>query len=66
MNCELARTTVHGYFDGELDAVRSAEFERHLESCLQCQAELKDIEYLRALLHESNVYEHDCLYSDPD
>jgi len=58
LNCELARTTVHGYFDGELDAVRSAEFERHLESCLQCQAELKDIESLRALLHESNLYEH--------
>ncbi len=58
MNCELARTTVHGYFDGELDAVRSAEFERHLESCLQCQAELKDIESLRALLRESNLYEH--------
>ena len=58
MNCELARTTVHGYFDGELDAVRSAEFERHLESCLQCQAELKDIESLRALLRESNLYAH--------
>jgi anti-sigma factor RsiW len=58
LNCELARTTVHGYFDGELDAVRSAEFERHLESCLQCQAELKDIESLRALLRESNLYEH--------
>jgi anti-sigma factor RsiW len=58
LNCELARTTVHGYFDGELDAVRSAEFERHLEGCVECQAELKDIESLRALLHESNLYEH--------
>jgi anti-sigma factor RsiW len=57
LNCELSRTTVHGYFDGELDAVRSAEFERHLESCLQCQAELKDNESLRALVHESNLYE---------
>jgi anti-sigma factor RsiW len=32
MNCELVETTIHGYFDGELDAVRSAEFEHHLES----------------------------------
>lgn len=58
MNCELAKSTVHGYFDGELDAVRSAEFERHLENCVECQAELKDIESLRALVHESNLYEH--------
>ena len=58
MNCELAKTTVHGYFDGELDAVRSAEFERHLENCVECQTELKDIDSLRALLHESNLYEH--------
>ena len=58
MNCELARTTLHGYFDGELDAVRSAEFERHLESCVECQAELKEIESLRALLHQSDLYEH--------
>ena len=57
MNCELAKTTVHGYFDGELDAVRSAEFERHLENCVECQTELKDIESLRARLHESNLYE---------
>ena len=58
MNCELAKTTVHGYFDGELDAVRSAEFERHLEGCLECQAELKETASLRALLLESNLYEH--------
>lgn len=57
MNCELAKTTVHGYFDGELDAVRSAEFERHLENCVECQTELKDIESLRALLHESDLCE---------
>jgi len=57
LNCELAKTTVHGYFDGELDAVRSAEFERHLENCVECQTELKDIESLRARLHESNLYE---------
>jgi len=58
LNCELTKTTVHGYFDGELDAVRSTEFESHLESCLECQAELKEIESLRALLHNSNLYEH--------
>jgi hypothetical protein len=38
---EFAQTTVQGYFDGELDAMGSAEFERHLETCAECQAELK-------------------------
>ena len=57
MNCELAKTTVHGYFDGELDAVRSAEFERHLEKCVECQTELKDIESLRATFQQSQLYE---------
>ena len=58
MNCELAQTTVHGYFDGELDAVRSVEFERHLANCAECQAALKGIESLRTLLQQSNLYEH--------
>lgn len=58
MNCELAVTTIHGYFDGELDAVRSAEFERHLEHCPQCQAALEGIESLRMQLQQSNFYEH--------
>jgi anti-sigma factor RsiW len=58
MNCELAETTIHGYFDGELDAVRSAEFERHLEHCPQCQAALEGIESLRMQLQQSDLYEH--------
>lgn len=56
MNCELAQTTVHGYFDGELDAVRSAEFERHLKGCAECQAELKEIEFLRRQMRESDLF----------
>ena len=58
MNCELAQTTVHGYFDGELDAVRSVEFERHLESCAECQAALSGIESLRTLLQQNTLHEH--------
>ena len=56
MNCELEQTTVHGYFDGELDAVRSAQFERHLEGCAECQAALVGIESLRTRLQKSNLY----------
>jgi len=58
MNCELAETTIHGYFDGELDAVRSAEFERHLENCPQCQAALEGIDSLRMQLQQSDLYKH--------
>jgi anti-sigma factor RsiW len=58
VTCELSRTTLHGYIDGELDAVRAAEFERHLQSCAQCQAISEQMESLRAELRGSNLYEH--------
>jgi anti-sigma factor RsiW len=58
VNCELSRITVHGYFDGELDAVRSAEFERHIESCAECQLVLERMESLRAQLRHNELYEH--------
>ena len=56
MNCELEQITVHGYFDGELDAVRSAQFERHLEGCAECQTALVGIESLRTRLQKSSLY----------
>ncbi len=57
MNCEWAHTTVHGYFDGELDAVRAAEFEHHMQGCAECQASLEQMESLRARLRQSDLYE---------
>ena len=57
MSCEWAQTMVHGYCDGELDAVRAGEFERHLEICADCQASLQRIESLRKSLRESDLYE---------
>jgi len=58
MTCELSRTTLHGYIDGELDAVRAAEFENHLEGCPQCRATRDRMESLRTQLRESNLYEY--------
>ena len=40
MSCNFPSETIHGYLDGELDAVRAAEFERHLEQCPECVAAL--------------------------
>lgn len=56
MSCEFTQTTVHAYFDGELDAVRSAEFEGHLNVCAECQAELREITDLRKQIKESNLF----------
>jgi anti-sigma factor RsiW len=48
---------VHGYFDGELDAVRAAEFEQHLKSCAECQESLVNMKALRTSLRGSELYE---------
>lgn len=57
MSCELARTIVHGYLDGELDAARAAEFESHLETCAECIAALEAQESLRSSLGRAQLYE---------
>ncbi len=57
MNCENSRSLLHGYLDGELDPVRAEEFERHLENCSQCIAELEQQEKLRAALQSARLYE---------
>jgi anti-sigma factor RsiW len=57
MNCELSATTLQGYFDGELDAVRAAEFEKHMASCANCQASLKGLRSLRVGLQNADLYQ---------
>jgi anti-sigma factor RsiW len=57
LNCEFAQTTVHAHFDGELDALRSADFEDHLEICTECKAELKGISALHKRLQQSDLFE---------
>ena len=57
MSCEYTRTVLHGYLDGELDATRAAEFERHLESCRECENSLASAEALRSSLQRSGLYE---------
>jgi anti-sigma factor RsiW len=57
MKCELTETALHGYFDGELDAVRAAEFERHLEHCAVCRASLDRVEVLHVRLQQGDLSE---------
>jgi anti-sigma factor RsiW len=55
MSCNEA-SRVHEYFDGELDAGAAAEVERHLETCSDCAALLKDLQVTRSALRESAPY----------
>jgi len=48
---------VHGYIDGELDAVRAAEFERHAEGCAECRVSLEQLESLHRRIERSQLYE---------
>jgi mycothiol system anti-sigma-R factor len=57
VSCEQTQTVLHGYLDGELDAARAAEFERHLETCSECQAALEAQEKLRSAIQREQLYE---------
>jgi anti-sigma factor (TIGR02949 family) len=56
VTCDLSQTRLHAYFDGELDAMGSAEFERHLESCPDCETRLAAEEKLRSALVGAQLY----------
>ena len=57
MSCELCASVLHGYLDGELDAARAADFERHLVSCAECVSALETQEKLRASIQTAGLYE---------
>ena len=57
MSCDLTQSVLHGYLDGELDAARAADFERHLVSCAECVTALEAQENLHAALQSSGLYE---------
>jgi mycothiol system anti-sigma-R factor len=57
MSCDFSGTLLHAYLDGELDPVRAADFERHLENCRECTATLGASESLRSSLLRAQLYE---------
>ena len=57
MACEGDGRLLQGYFDGELDLVRTVEFEEHLKTCLDCAGELREQQIMRQTLRSSNLYE---------
>ncbi len=57
MACQNNVYLLHAYLDGELDAVRSVEFEEHLNSCVDCARELRGQQAMRQSLRAPDVYE---------
>ena len=57
MPCEHSQLELHGYLDGELDAMGAANFERHLADCPDCKRALATEESLRAALQKAALYE---------
>jgi anti-sigma factor RsiW len=55
--CENRELLLRAYFDGELDVVRSIEFEEHLKTCVQCAQELHEQQAMRDSLRAANLYE---------
>jgi anti-sigma factor RsiW len=55
--CENNELLLRAYFDGELDAVRSVEFEEHLKTCTRCTQELREQQAMRDSLQAANLYE---------
>jgi anti-sigma factor RsiW len=57
VSCELHASHLHGYLDGELDAARAADFERHVVSCAECVLALEAQEKLRTSIQTAGLYE---------
>lgn len=57
MACELSQNQLQAYFDGELDALSAASFEKHLESCPECKRQLEAEQSLRNSIQQVDMYE---------
>ena len=57
MTCDDSSSFLHAYLDGELDAPRSAEFERHLEGCASCARAFEAQETLRFSIRGAQLRE---------
>lgn len=56
MSCQETRGLLDAYFDGELDLIRSLDFERHLGECSRCRGMHDQYEQLRQSLRASSLY----------
>jgi anti-sigma factor (TIGR02949 family) len=57
MPCAETHARLPAYFDGELDALASAEMERHLAACEECRKSLEELTELRVALRRELKFE---------
>jgi anti-sigma factor (TIGR02949 family) len=55
--CNDNQRLLHAYFDGELDLVRSIEFEDHVKTCPDCSQDFANQQALRKSLQAANLYQ---------
>lgn len=53
--CTDIEVMLHGFVDGELDAVHSLQIERHTASCSLCLKKMKDLQALKQLIGQKGV-----------
>jgi len=46
---------LHGFVDGELDPIHAAQFEAHLATCAECQAEMETVTAMRSQLARPGI-----------
>jgi anti-sigma factor RsiW len=56
MDCQEARDVIHAYFDGELDLVRTLDFERHIHDCQSCSRAHKGLAAMRSSIRGAGLY----------
>lgn len=57
MPCDQTQNQLHGYLDGELDALGAANFEKHLETCPDCKQSLSAEQSLHRSIQQAGLYE---------
>jgi len=57
MNCDEVETLLHGYMDGELDAVTNQSIEGHIATCTHCRRELASFRELHTGLRQTTLYD---------
>jgi anti-sigma factor RsiW len=58
LSCHRAPELLHGYVDGELDRLQTAEVERHIEQCEDCKLDYRSQINLRSSLDDPSLYYH--------
>jgi anti-sigma factor RsiW len=56
MNCQEIQPLLHAYSDGELDAARSLEIEKHIHTCPECRQAYRNQSVLKNAITSSAPY----------